>query len=62
MGFRSGVFLIVTFRTGKLVRIQHGPATVTGDESRYGRPLSVEDGKAAASRVTRKSGYHKTLG
>jgi hypothetical protein len=41
------------------VRIQHGPATVTGDESRHCGPLSIEDGKAAASRMIQKSGYHK---
>jgi len=41
------------------VQIQHGPATVIGDESRNVGHCPPEDGKAAASRTTRKSGYHK---
>jgi hypothetical protein len=44
--------------TGKLVRIQHGPATVIGDESRLARHCP-RDGKAAASRMNRESGYHQ---
>ena len=43
---------------GKLVEIQHGPATVTGDESRN-VATDFNVGKAATSRMIRKSGYLK---
>ena len=42
------------------MKIRHGPATVTDDERRIERPLSEpSDGKVAASRMIRKSGYQK---
>ncbi len=47
---------------GKLVKIQHGPATVIGDESRTYGHCPSPDGKAAASRMTRESGYQKGAG
>ncbi len=54
---------LVTFKTsrngiGKLVEIQHGPATVTGYESRN-IATGFGVGKAATSRMIRKSGYLK---
>jgi len=45
---------------GKLVEVQHGPATVTGDEHRMKNHYPLGGGKVAASRMTRKSGYQTT--
>ena len=53
-------YSICPVRTGKLVRIQHGPATVTGDE-RYSYGHRLRAAKAVVSRTTRKSGYLNML-
>ena len=46
--------------TGKLVKNQHGPATVTGDE-RHNKGYRPVAGKAVVIRMIRKSGYLKCL-
>ena len=55
---KSVTFKVSQNGIGKLVEIQHGPATVTGDESRN-IATDFDVGKAATSRTIRKSGYLK---
>ena len=53
---KSVIFSASQNGIGKLVKIQHGPATVTGDESRNVSHW-LYAGKAVTSRTIRKSGY-----